>query len=45
MADGQIGSCAIYHGLVLATRNIPDFEDMGLKIMNPWTAESAGSDF
>ena len=36
-ADAQIAAIARSRGAALATRNVPDFEDCGLEIMNPWT--------
>ncbi len=35
-ADGQIAATALEHDLSLVTRNVRDFEDLGLKIVNPW---------
>lgn len=36
--DAQIAAIAITHNMLLATRNIKDFENIeGLKIVNPWT--------
>jgi toxin FitB len=35
MADGQIAAIAKAHGLALATRNVKDFQDCGLVIINP----------
>jgi predicted nucleic acid-binding protein len=37
-ADAQIAAIAVRHGLVLATRNLADFEGMGVGLVNPWTA-------
>ena len=34
--DCQIAATAIVHGLVLVTRNIIDFEDIGVPLVNPW---------
>lgn len=34
--DLQIAATAAHHGLGVATRNISDFEDIGLEITNPW---------
>lgn len=37
--DAQIAAIALAHALVLATRNVVDFEGIdGLKVVNPWTA-------
>ena len=38
MADGLIAATALEHGLTLATRNVRDYEDMGLTIFDPWEA-------
>ena len=37
--DCLIAAAAIVHGLTLVTRNVRDFEDTGVKLVNPW-AES-----
>jgi toxin FitB len=34
--DAQIAAMAATHGGVVATRNVRDFEDCGLTIVNPW---------
>ncbi len=39
MADAQIAAVALRNGLTLATRNIRDFKDMGVALVNPWAAE------
>lgn len=36
--DLLIASIARTHGLTVATRNVRDFEDCGVQIVNPWTA-------
>ncbi len=36
MADAQIAAICLQHGAVLATRNIKDFESLGLDLFNPW---------
>ena len=35
-ADCQIAAIARAHGMAVATRNVRDFEDMGIEIFNPW---------
>lgn len=34
--DAEIAAIARAHGAVLATRNTPDFEGCGVKLVNPW---------
>ena len=38
IADAQIAAIALANGMPLATRNVRDFEDMGVEIIDPWTA-------
>lgn len=41
MADAQIAAIGSVHGAVIATRNVRDFEGLGVSIINPWAlAES-----
>lgn len=35
--DGMIASIALLHGHAVATRNVRDFADLGLTLVNPWT--------
>lgn len=35
-ADAQIASICRDRGVVLCTRNIPDFEGLGLELIDPW---------
>ncbi len=35
-ADCQIAAIAQARGMAVATRNVRDFEDMGIEISNPW---------
>ena len=34
--DAQIAAIAARYGLALATRNIKDFQEMGVSLLNPW---------
>lgn len=34
--DGQIAAIARQHGMAVATRNVADFTDTGVDIINPW---------
>ncbi len=35
-ADAQIAAIAHSRGMAVATRNIRDFDDMGIDIIDPW---------
>ncbi len=35
-ADGLIAATALVHGLTLVTRNVRDFENSGVTLINPW---------
>lgn len=35
--DALIAATALVHGMVVATRNVADFEPVGVRIVNPWT--------
>lgn len=35
-ADGQIAAIAHSHRLAVATRNVRDFDDTGIDVINPW---------
>ena len=37
VADGLIVATALHHKLTIVTRNVKDFEDLGLTLLNPWT--------
>jgi predicted nucleic acid-binding protein len=37
--DGFLGATARAHGQTLVTRNVKDFEALGLPLFNPWDAE------
>lgn len=34
--DALISATALVHGLILVTRNIKDFKEIGLELLNPW---------
>jgi predicted nucleic acid-binding protein len=36
--DAMIAAMARSRGAILATRNVKDFEDCGIDVVNPWTA-------
>jgi predicted nucleic acid-binding protein len=36
--DLIIGATALYHGLIVVTRNAEDFERAHVPVLNPWTA-------
>ena len=36
MADGLIAATAAIHGKIIVTRNIGDFEDTRIPVINPW---------
>lgn len=35
--DGLIAATALYHGLIIATRDTDDFRHAGVQVINPWT--------
>ena len=35
--DALIAATALVHGLTVVTRNVADFEPMGVAVLNPWT--------
>jgi len=35
-ADAAIAATALVHGLTLVTRNVSDFEDCGVVLVDPW---------
>ena len=37
-ADCQIAAIARSRGMAVATRNVRDFEDIGIEVIDPWTA-------
>ncbi|HEX8222748.1 MAG TPA: type II toxin-antitoxin system VapC family toxin [Allosphingosinicella sp.] len=36
--DALIAATALVHGMIVATRDVGDFERTGVGLMNPWTA-------
>lgn len=38
--DALIGATALVHGMTLVTRNTRDFEQMGVRLLDPWQAVS-----
>ena len=38
--DGFIAATALVHGLVLVTRNVSDFEPLGVRLLNPWESNA-----
>lgn len=41
VTDSLIGATAAHHGLSLVTRNVRDFSDFGLEVINPWSVQPA----
>jgi predicted nucleic acid-binding protein len=37
--DAQIAAIARSHGAAVATRNVPDFADCGIDVIDPWRAK------
>jgi predicted nucleic acid-binding protein len=40
--DGQIAAIALARGMAVATRNVGDFSDCGVDLVNPWTDRGPG---
>ena len=36
VADGLIAATALHHDLTIVTRNVKDFEQLGVGLLNPW---------
>jgi len=34
--DGLIAATALVHGMTVVTRNLADFEPIGVPLLNPW---------
>jgi predicted nucleic acid-binding protein len=41
--DALIAATAMVHGLTVVTRNVADFERIGVSLLNPWDAKRAGN--
>jgi toxin FitB len=41
--DAMIAATAIVHGMTLVTRNIADFKNIDVSLLNPWVAFRAGA--
>lgn len=39
--DALIAATALTHGLTIVTRNVADFEPMGVAVLNPWLGAGA----
>jgi toxin FitB len=39
VADGLIAATALEHSLTLVTRNVKDFSDLGVEVLNLWLAK------
>jgi predicted nucleic acid-binding protein len=39
--DALIAATAMVHGLTVVTRNVADFEPMGVALLNPWVIQQA----
>lgn len=39
-ADGLIAATALVHDLVVVTRNVSDFDDTGVTVVDPWARAS-----
>ena len=44
-ADCQIAAISRSHGAVVVTRNVRDFEDTGVDVVDPWTAAQTSRKF
>jgi toxin FitB len=36
LSDAQIAAVAKHHNMAVATRNVDDFEPLGIAVINPW---------
>jgi toxin FitB len=40
--DALIAATAMVHGLTVVTRNVADFEPVGVTLLNPWKSQPSG---
>jgi predicted nucleic acid-binding protein len=40
--DALIAATALVHGVELATRNVKDFQNLGIRLLNPWNSAPDG---
>jgi toxin FitB len=40
--DALIAATAIVHGFTVVTRNVADFEPLGVALLNPWVVQESG---
>ena len=38
--DGLIAATALVHGMTVVTRNVDDFEPMGVAVLDPWSGQA-----
>jgi predicted nucleic acid-binding protein len=38
VVDGLLAATALHHGLAVVSRNVSDFSEVGLAVVNPWEA-------
>jgi len=38
MADGLIAATALVHTKIIVTRNVEDFSDVGIPVIDPWSS-------
>ena len=43
VADGLIAATALHHKLTVVTRNVKDFESLGVTVFNPWNSTIGSS--
>ena len=43
--DAMIAATALEHGFAVVTRNVSDFDNAGVLLINPWSCDKSGSKF